>query len=678
VKRLAGTDSPYRFPGPFAWNRDYGSLSRIARATCATSTFLRPALKTHTTLRVSTNPLIDIRNTRLQKAASLRSLGLNPYVSRSRRSHYAKAILDGFDALQAQEVTVAGRLLSWRKQGALAFGHVQDQTGRIQLFLRRQVVQPTDAAAGRLGYAETNLLDLGDVVEATGKVVKTERGEISVLVESLRLLTKAIRPLPDQWSGLKDREQILRKRYLDAILDASSFDRFSATCRMVAALRAFLNERGFLEFQTPAIQPQYGGGTAKPFKTHVNALGCEMYLAISHELYLKRLIVAGYDKVYTIGRYFRNEGIDRSHHPEFAMVETMTAYENYEYNMNLIEDMFRHVAISAFGRTTFNVRGHVIDFSQPWRRVSMADAVKEKTGVDFPVLQAVEEANARLASLGINEPQPGIGEALVKAFEVKVEPELIQPTLVFGHPVEISPLAKPMAADPRFAERFEIFIAGMECGDNWSEQNDPVHLLETWRKAYRAEERDAGKFHTLDFDFVEALEYGMPPTTGIGPGIERMAMIFTEQENIDDVIFFPLMRPAVSPINATIYGIHEPTLAPVEDLALSLEDFEALCDAGVLKPHAHNLTVKPHVRLWPPAPAGGRARVSAHAEIEGFLPHSVLRLAGLKVGGDQAIAGEDEKRKIAESFELILGQLMRKRFPDCHVTVSPPTVLRHV
>src|SRR5262249_44885325 len=268
-------------------------------------------------------------------------------------------------------------------------------------------------------------------------------------------LTKALRPLPDQWSGLKDRELVLRKRYLDLILDRHPQERFEQISRMVAAIRSFLDGRGFLEFNTPAIQPQYGGGTAKPFKTHVNALGCDMYLAISHELYLKRLIVAGFDKVYTIGRYFRNEGIDRSHHPEFSMVETMTAYENYEYNMNLIEDMFRHVATSAFGRTQFNVRGHVIDFSQPWRRVSLADVVQEKTGVDFRSISTPEEANARLAALGINEPQPTVGEALVKAFEISVEPTLVQPTLVYGHPVEISPLAKPLAADPRFAERFE-------------------------------------------------------------------------------------------------------------------------------------------------------------------------------------------------------------------------------
>ena len=606
------------------------------------------------------------------KADALRQLGLNPYPSCSRRTHYAQAILDDFPGHDGKTVTVAGRLMSWRKQGALAFGHVQDQTGRIQLFLRRQLVQPTAAKDGILGYAELNLMDLGDLVEATGKVVRTERGEISVLVETMRLLTKAIRPLPDQWAGLKDRELVLRKRYLDLILDRQPLERFTTISKMVSSIRTFLNGRGFLEFTTPIIQPQYGGGTAKPFKTHVNALGCDMYLAISHELYLKRLIVAGFDKVYTIGRYFRNEGIDRSHHPEFSMVETMTAYENYEYNMNLIEDMFRHVATSAFGRTQFKVRGHTIDFSQPWRRVSMADAVKQKTGVDFREINTVEEANARLAALGINEPQQSVGEAMVRAFET-VEPELIQPTLVYGHPIEISPLAKPMAEDPRYVERFEIFIAGMECGDNWSEQNDPAHLLETWRKAYKSEERDSGKFHTLDFDFIEALEYGLPPTTGIGPGIERMAMIFTEQEIIDDVIFFPMMRPLVSPLNAGIYGVTEPALAPVEDLALSVEDFEGLCKDGVLKPHARHLILKPHVRVWKSGP--GKARASGHVELEGFLPNSVLRLAGYHLKFDEAMKDEEEKKRLAGSIELTLTKFLREQFPACEITVSPATVL---
>lgn len=576
--------------------------------------------------------------------------------------------------MQGQTVTVAGRLLSWRKQGALAFAHLQDQTGKLQLFLRRNLIQPTEAASATLGYAEMNLLDIGDIVEATGKVIRTERGEISVLVEKLRLLTKAIRPLPDQWSGLKDREQVLRKRYLDTILEPDSFKRFGEVSKMIATIRTFLNERGFMEFQTPIITPQYGGGTAKPFKTHVNALGCEMYLAISHELYLKRLIMAGFDKVYTIGRYFRNEGIDRSHHPEFSMVETMTAYENYEYNMNLIEEMFRYVATNAFGRTEFNVRGHVVDFAKPWRRVSMADAVKEKTGFDFRTCATVDEANAQLTALGTKELQPSIGEAMVKAFELTVEKDLIQPTLVFGHPIEISPLAKPMAEDPRYVERFEIFIAGMECGDNWSEQNDPVHLLETWRKSYRAEERDAGKFHTLDFDFIEALEYGLPPTTGIGPGIERMAMIFTGQENIDDVIFFPMMRPTVSPLNASIYGVQENSVAPVEDLAVSFDEFETLCAEGMLKPHAHNLLVKPRLRVWK---SGAKTRISTYAEIEGFLQNGVLRLAGGKSQPNEILSEDEEKKKALEFLEKKWVPFLRKTFPQCEITVSPATVLHH-
>jgi lysyl-tRNA synthetase, class II len=622
---------------------------------------------------VATNPLIEIRNGRLAKAASLRSIGLDPYPSRSGRTHYTKTIIDDFAKLDGTTATVAGRLMSWRKQGALAFAHIQDQTGRLQLFLRRNLVQPTDKSTGDLGYADTNMLDLGDIIEATGKVVRTERGEISVLVEHLRVLTKALRPLPDQWSGLKDREQVLRKRYLDTTLEPASFERFAAACKMVAAIRGFLFERGFLEFQTPVIQPQYGGGTAKPFKTHVNALGCDMYLAISHELYLKRLIVAGYDKVFTIGRYFRNEGIDRSHHPEFSMVETMTAYENYEYNMNLIEEMFRHIAIRVFGKTEFNVRGHTINFGKPWRRVSMAEAVREKTGVDFREIQTVEEANARLAALGIQEAQASVGEALVKAFEITVEKELIQPTLVFGHPVEISPLAKPMAEDPRYVERFEIFIAGMECGDNWSEQNDPAHLLETWRKAYRPDERDAGKFHTLDFDFIEALEYGLPPTTGIGPGIERMVMIFTGQENIDDVIFFPMMRPSVSPLNAAIYGVTEPSLAPVEDLVLSFEDFKELCDKKLMKPHTLHLALTSHLQPY------GQERVCGHIEIAGFLDNSLLRVAlGKSLAADSLSGDIGEfpwKRDRAKLIEKIT-TCLKSAFPECKVTGPTLTELQ--
>jgi lysyl-tRNA synthetase class 2 len=614
---------------------------------------------------VSNNPLADIRQTRLEKATALRAKGLNPYPSKSRRTHYTAEVLSQFAELDGKVVTIAGRLMSMRDQGALAFAHLQDQTGRLQLFLRKNLVAVTDAASGSLGYADLNLADLGDILEATGKVMKTQRGEVSVLVEQLRLLTKAIRPLPDQWSGLKDREQVLRKRYLDTTLEPVSRDRFANISKMVASIRTFLNGRGFLEFTTPAIQPQYGGGTAKPFKTHVNALGVDMYLAISHELYLKRLIAAGYDKVYTIGRYFRNEGIDRSHHPEFSMVETMTAYENYEYNMQLVEDMFRHVATTVFGKTTFKVKGHDIDFAPPWRRVRMAEAVRAQSGVDFSTLPSLDAANAKLAELGITEAQPSVGEALVKAFEVLVEPTLIQPTLVYGHPVEISPLAKPMADDPRYVERFEIFIGAMECGDNWSEQNDPVQLLETWRGAYREAERDEGKFHTLDFDFIECLEYGLPPTTGIGPGIERMSMIFTEQENIDDVIFFPLMRPVVSPINAQLYGIERAAdPAPVEwsgAAAVTFDEFKKLCRDGALHPQATGVIVRPIVRLWSAVAPAAVTRFTAYADVEGILTHGSVRVTGLELS-------HDENGPEGPSGELV--EFLAQQFPALRVTVA--------
>jgi len=598
----------------------------------------------------------------------MRAQGLSPYPSRSRRSHYSKAVIDNFEAMNGQEVTVAGRLMSWRKQGALAFGHVQDQSGRIQLFLRKQLVKAKDETLGNIGFTEFNLLDLGDIVEATGKVMKTERGEISVLVETFRILTKTIRPLPDQWNGLKDREQILRKRYLDVILTPENQERFASICRMVAAIRTFLNGRGFLEFITPVIQPQYGGGTAKPFKTHVNALGIDMYLAISHELYLKRLIAAGYDKVYTIGRYFRNEGIDRSHHPEFSMVESMTAYENYEYNMNLIEDMFRFIAKEAFDKTEFKVKGHTVDFAKPWTRISMADAVKNKTGIDFRTVASVEDANKHLQALGVTETQPSIGEAMVAAFEL-VEPELIQPTLVFGHPIEISPLAKPMAEDPRYVERFEIFIAGMECGDNWSEQNDPVNLLETWRKSYKPEERDSGDFHALDFDFIEALEYGIPPTTGIGPGVERMAMIFTEQENIDDVIFFPLMRPSISPFNASIYGVEEHALAPVEDLSLTADEARDLLKNGALSPIGVNVTIKPHLRIWNIA---GKVHLTGHAEMEGLNRVGVVHLAGYRKTVETSFKLDAETELFKTHLEKELGAALKEKFPHASLRFAMP------
>ena len=582
---------------------------------------------------MSNLPLAALRGVRLEKIASLRELGLNPFPSKSNRTHMAAEITGNYDALEGQPATVAGRLMSWRKMGGMAFGNVQDQSGTVQIALRRGEMQGTSAEAGTLGFENFNLLDVGDIVECAGKIGKTKTGEISVVADSLRMLTKSMRPFPDKHFAIKDREIILRKRYLDTTVNPERRTPFEQISHMLFEIRSFLNSRGFLEFNTPIIQAQYGGGTAKPFITHVNALSTDMYLAISHELYLKRLITAGFEKVFIMGRHFRNEGIDRSHHPEFVMLETMTAFENYEYNMTLIEDMFRHIATSVFGRTVFQVKGHEIDFAIAWPRVTMTDAVLHATGIDFKAIASVEEANEKLRSIGVNDPQPSVGNALVRAFEEKVEKSLIQPTFIYGHPVEISPLAKPMQSDPRYVERFEIFIAGMECGDNWTEQNDPVQLLETWKKAFRPEDRDEGEFHPLDYDFVEAMEHAMPPTTGIGPGLERMAMIFTGQEDIYDVIFFPMMKPLLTEVNKVIFEVkQEDANQEKVDLLLTGEEFAGWLKQGKLKPRGAALALTPVETEW-----GGNK-----------LKH--YEITGLSNGGRVTVRGADVTVLLQESF----------------------------
>jgi lysyl-tRNA synthetase class 2 len=603
----------------------------------------------------------------LSKIEQLREKGINPYPSRSHRTHYAEEIVNHYDLHEGQTVTVAGRLMSFRKQGALTFAHIQDQTARIQLYMREDTLA---ASEGTLAYDDLHLLDVGDFVEATGTVTKTKRGEISVSPVSLRILTKSLRPLPDKWAGLKDREAILRRRYLDTTFSPEHKEVFEKVGQMLFAVRQFLYGRGFTEFQTPIIQPQYGGGTAKPFLTHVNALDTDMFLSISHELYLKRLIAAGYDKVFTIGRYFRNEGIDRSHHPEFSMIETMTAYENYEYNMDLIEDMFRYIAEKVFNKTEFDVRGHQIDFGKKWKRISMADAVKEVTGVDFRDCQTVAEANEKLLGLGVNEPQTTIGLIIAKAFEAKVEETLIHPTFIYGHPIDISPLAKPMDENPNFVERFEIFIAGMECGDNWSEQNDPVALLDRWKSSINVEELDEEKFHPLDYDFIEMLEHGMPPTTGIGPGIERMAMIFTGEEDIYNIIFFPMMKPVLSQANAAIFGIDElPKFGFKEDVLLSQEEFEALLAEGVLKPESPLINLRLHLRVWDRPSAEGDWKATGFLEANGFLKNTRLKITGYSAASKERInkveALKEYKQFAIKNFIV----KVKERFSDCKVRI---------
>jgi lysyl-tRNA synthetase class 2 len=614
-------------------------------------------------------PLINYRNIRLEKVEKLREMGINPYLSKCSRTHYSDSVVKEFENLEGgQDVIVAGRLMSWRPHGKLTFCHVQDQNGKIQILLHKKELGETDLTLKNLGYSDLKLLDVGDFIEITGSVMKTQKGEISVLAKTLKMLAKSIRPLPDKWSGLKDREAILRRRYLDTTMKPENKEHFEAIARMLFATRKFLDDRGFLEFTTPVLQPQYGGGTAKPFITTVNALDCDMYLSISHELYLKRLIAAGFDKVYTIGKYFRNEGIDKSHHPEFSMIETMTAYENYEYNMDLIEDLFRYIAEKAFGKTEFTVQGNKVDFGKPWKRISMIDAVLEVTGTDFRKFKSVAEANEFLATLESEEPvqpQASIGHALAAAFEICVEPTLVEPTLLYGHPMEISPLAKPMDDDPNFAERFEIFIGGMECGDNWSEQNDPVPLLKRWKEDYRRVELNPEEFHPLDLDFVEVLEYGMPPTTGIGPGIERMAMIFAEKENIDDVIFFPMMKPHVSPMNAIIYEVDKLENLPEKgeeekEINLSIDDFSDLVSEEVLTPAPEDIVIYPHLRIWGKPSGKGQWKASGYMDIRGFLKNKKVRVVGYSTGSAEKLDIPTEKESFKTFIEKSINETICK------------------
>lgn len=471
--------------------------------------------------------LDTIKKERLEKVDAFRKKGIDPYATKSNRDTMAQKVVDDFEKLEGKKVTVAGRMMSFRNFGKIAFSDLVDGSGKVQLYMKEDTMK---------NWGDLGLFDVGDIVDATGNVVKTKTGEISVEVETLDILTKSIRPLPEKFSGLKNIEERYRKRYLDLMLNPKSKERLVNRANIVKAIREFLWEKDFVEVDTPILQPVYGGTNATPFTTKVDALDMTAYLAIANELYLKRVIVGGIENVFTIGRLFRNEGVDKSHNPEFAMLETMSAYHNYEYNMDLTEEMYRYICKNVFGKFIFNIGGQEVNFEKKFARIKMSDYTKKESGHDFDKMD-LKEANALLKKEKI-EPQESVGEALVEYFEKTLATKLIQPTIVYGHPVEISPLCKRIPGDEKYVERFELYLAGIETGDNWTELNDPVELRERFEAD---QERDEA--HPNDMDFVEAMEYGMSPTTGLGPGIERIAMMLTETENIDDVIWFPLMKP---------------------------------------------------------------------------------------------------------------------------------------
>ncbi|WP_438435280.1 lysine--tRNA ligase [Gorillibacterium sp. sgz500922] len=486
------------------------------------------------------NDLLVIRRDKLDE---LRKLGMDPFGHKYVRTHSAKEILRAYDEMDKDElealapkVSIAGRIMQKRSMGKASFAHIQDLSGKIQIYVRKDSVEETQ-------YEAFDLLDIGDIIGVSGEVFKTKTGETTVKATSLEVLTKSLYPLPDKFHGLKDVEMRYRQRYVDLIMSESVKETFITRSKIIQAIRRYLDTNGYLEVETPTLHAIAGGAAARPFVTHHNALDMQLFMRIAIELHLKRLIVGGMEKVYEIGRVYRNEGTSTRHNPEFTLLELYEAYADYEDIMKLTEDLIVHVAREVLGTTEIHYQGKTIDLAPPWRRVSMVEAVKEAVGIDFSVEMSDEEA-IRLAKehkVPV-EPSMTFGHIVNQFFETFVEETLIEPTFITGHPVAISPLAKKSAKDPRFTDRFELFIVGREHANAFTELNDPIDQRERFMEQLRERELGNDEAHEMDEDFVRALEYGMPPTGGLGIGIDRLIMLLTDSASIRDVLLFPLMR----------------------------------------------------------------------------------------------------------------------------------------
>ncbi|GAB3054789.1 lysine--tRNA ligase [Virgibacillus ainsalahensis] len=482
---------------------------------------------------------------RRDKLNTYREQGLDPFGGKFTRTHTATELVELYDKFSKEElkekegespVTIAGRVMTKRGKGKAGFAHLQDLSGQIQLYVRKDAI-------GEEAYEIFKSVDMGDIVGVTGVMFKTNVGELSVKATEFQLLTKSLRPLPEKYHGLKDVEQRYRQRYLDLITNMESKDTFILRSKIIQEMRKYLNGQGFLEVETPMMHGIPGGASARPFLTHHNALDIPLYMRIAIELHLKRLIVGGMEKVYEIGRVFRNEGVSTRHNPEFTMIELYEAYADYHDIMELTENVIAHIAKEVLGATTIAYGDYEIDLAPKWKRLHIADAVKEETGVDFWEKMSDEKARELAKEHGIEiTDSMTFGHILNEFFEQKVEETLIQPTFIYGHPVEISPLAKKNKEDERFTDRFELFIVGREHANAFSELNDPIDQRQRFEA--QVKERDAGndEAHLMDDDFLEALEYGMPPTGGLGIGIDRLVMLLTNSASIRDVLLFPQMR----------------------------------------------------------------------------------------------------------------------------------------
>ncbi|WP_407879160.1 lysine--tRNA ligase [Furfurilactobacillus entadae] len=486
------------------------------------------------------NDQMKVRRDKLQE---LREDGVEPFGHRFDRTHLADQIREQFgdedkETLeeQANVVTIAGRMMSKRGKGKVGFADLKDRSGRIQIYVRKDVV-------GEEMYHVFKRSDLGDFIGITGDVIKTDMGELTVRAQKLTFLSKALRPLPDKYHGLTNQEQIYRQRYLDLIANDDSFKRFQQRTKIITAVRRYLDGLDFQEVETPVLHNIPGGAAARPFITHHNALNIELYLRIALELHLKRLIVGGMERVYEIGRVFRNEGLDTKHNPEFTMLESYVAYWDFHDVMDETEGIFKAAAKAVAPDAVVTYQGTTLDLAKPFKRVHMVDAIKAETGVDFWEPKTLEEARQLATDNGIHyEDFWSVGHIINQFFEDKVEDTLVQPTFIYGHPVEISPLAKKNEDDARFTDRFELYIVGNEFANAFSELNDPIDQRERFEQ--QAAERAAGddEAQLIDEDFVESLEYGMPPTGGLGVGIDRLVMLLTDAASIRDVLLFPTMR----------------------------------------------------------------------------------------------------------------------------------------
>lgn len=479
----------------------------------------------------------ELLRVRYQKMIELNQQGIDPFGEKYNISHYSSNIIDGFDYLDGRQVSVAGRLVSKRIHGKASFANLQDQEGQIQIYLRQDQL-------GEKEYRLFDLVDIGDFIGVKGNVFRTRRGEVTVEVQEYRLLSKALRPLPEKWHGLKDVDLRYRQRYLDLIVNPQSRQTFILRSRIIQAIRDFLNEQGFLEVETPIMSPVVGGATARPFITYHNTLGINLYLRIATELHLKRLLVGGLDKVYEIGRIFRNEGISTIHNPEFTTVELYQSYADYEDMMSLTENMIYQIALRVLGTGRVTYQGEEYDFTPPWPRESMVEVVHRFTGVDFMELPGDEAARRAAGDLGLElEGEPSWGEVLFNLFEHFCEEQLRQPVFIKEYPLEVSPLAKKIKSDPRFTYRFEAFLGGKEIANAFTELNDPFDQRERFNQQLARREAGDEEAHMMDEDFLLALEHGMPPAGGLGIGIDRLVMVLTDSPSIRDVILFPTMKP---------------------------------------------------------------------------------------------------------------------------------------